>query len=139
MIHEFFVVTETSVYLVTDKKDENGTPIVKKIVLKGQSKIPVGGRLKNGNLVGITKERILLYEGEMRNGRWQRPEEVNTAFWGGGTSQIIALFLKKEEAMKCFNSENLEAWDRRWKKQTEETLKSIGNNHPVFVLSEEIK
>jgi len=138
IVHEFFAVTETSVYVISDKKDESGVPTVEKIALRGKSKIPVWGRLRNGSLVGITKERILLYEGNRRDGRWQRPDEVNTVFWGGGTSQIIALFLKKEEAIACSNSENLEAWDSRWEKKTNETLKSIGDNHPVFVLSREL-
>ena len=135
IIHEFFAITETSVYIITDKKDENGIPTVEKIALRGKSKIPVGGKLRNGSLVGITKERILLYyESYPGHGkRLQRPEDANE--WGGGTSQIIALFLNKEEAMNCSNSQDLKAWDPRWEKQTKKVLNSIGDNHPVFVLS----
>jgi hypothetical protein len=134
IIHEFFAVTKTSVYIVNDKKDENGIPTVEKIALREKSKIPVGGRLRNGNLVGIMKERIVLYYENCpgRGERLQRPEDANE--WGGGTSPIIALFLNKEEAMNCSNSADLKAWDPRWEKQTKEILNSIGDNHPVFVL-----
>jgi hypothetical protein len=134
-VHEFFAVTETSVYRVADEKDANGIPIVEKIVLREKSKIPVGGRLRNGNLVGIMKERIVLYFRDHRpdGNEVLRPEEANE--WGGGTSPIIALFLNKEEAMNCSNSVDLKPWDQRWKKQTRETLTAIGDNHPVFMLS----
>jgi hypothetical protein len=135
IIHEFFAVTKTSVYIVNDNKDESGIPTVEKIILREKSKVPVGGRLRNGKLVGITEERILLYYENYpgRGKRLQRPEDANE--WGGGTSQIIALFFNKEEAMKCSDSPDLKAWDPRWEKQTKEVLNSIGDNHPVFVLS----
>lgn len=139
---EFFAVTTTSVYRVSDEKDEDGIPIVEKIALKGQSKILVGGRLKNGYLVGISRDRICLYQDEEMspyasiNKEHPRPlEEVNTFFWGGTTSPIIALFFKKDEALKCLNSPDLKYCDPRWKEQTKEVLATIGNNHPVFILS----
>jgi len=126
----------TSVYLVSGERDEKGYPIVEKIALKGESKVPVGGRLKNGYLVGITRDGILLYdEDHPRPDKPQDPKEVNIAFWGGHTSPIVALFLNKEEAIECLNSSGLQNCDSRWRKQTEETLKAIGENHPVFILS----
>ena len=138
---EFFAVTTTSVYKVTDQIDDKGFPIVEKIALKGESSVPVGARLQNGDLVGISKDRICLYSDEDDNTyptkRTQRrsAEEVNTRFWGGGTSPIIALFFNEDEALKCLNTPDLEICDVRWRKQTEEVLATIGNNHPVFVLS----
>ncbi len=133
---EFYAVTKTSVYSVTDKRDENGWPIVEKIALRKESFIPIGGRLENGRLVGVTSIGILLYdEDHPRPGRRQLPEMVNIAFYGGKTSPIIALFLEKDEAMACSNSENLEISDLRWRGQTEEVLNMIGNDHEVFVIS----
>ena len=135
---KFFAVTMTSVYLVSDDKDENNYPIVEKIALRGQSRVPVGERLKGGNLVGVTSEGIILYyeEHPSHPGEpYQDPGEVNIRFWGGHTSPIIALFLDKDEAMSCFNENNLRAGDSRWRKQTQEVLDSIGKNHPIFVVS----
>ncbi len=135
---KFFAVTTTSVYSVTDERDDQGYPIVQKIAIKKgkNSKIPIGGRLKNGRLVGIQADGIVLYdEDHPRSGRLQKPKEVNTAFWGGGTSAIIALFLKEDKARVCLDSKNLKRCDPRWKVQTKEVLSLIKDDHPVFVFS----
>lgn len=139
IIHEFFAVTKTSAYRVSDEKGENNWPIVEKIALRGESKTPVGGRLRNGCFVGIMGGKlsgISLYDQDYpRRGSVQPPEMVNTAFFGGGTSRLVALFLEKEAAIKCSDSENLQPLDPRWRKQTNEVLSAIGSNHPVFIIS----
>ncbi|HDZ54643.1 MAG TPA: hypothetical protein ENI19_03185 [Candidatus Nealsonbacteria bacterium] len=135
---EFFAVTTTSVYLVKDEKDEEGIPIIEKIVLRGESKISVGQRLKNGRYVGITPCGIILYDEDHPRGierSPQKPEEVNIAFYGGKTTPIIALFLSKDKATTCLDSEDLEPSDSRWENETREVLNSIGNNHPVLIIS----
>ncbi|MFH1093901.1 MAG: hypothetical protein V1739_07090 [Candidatus Omnitrophota bacterium] len=134
-VHEFFAVTITSVYRVSDQKDKD-VPIIEKIALRGESKIPIGGRLKNGSLVGLARTGIELYdEDHPKLGRRQRPEEVNTGFIGGHTSPIVGLFFKKEEALTCSVSENLQIYDPRWQKQTQEVLNAIGDNHPIFIIA----
>ena len=131
-IHEFFAVTQTSVYRVTDEDGENGWPIVEKIALMGESEIPIGRRLTDGYNVGIMKKGIVMFSSSKRH---REPELVNVYYWGGKTSSIIALFLKKNKAMECFNSENTTVCDPRWKNETLETLGKIGNDHSVFILS----
>lgn len=139
MLHEFFAVTQTSVYRVSDEKGENNWPIVEKIALKGESKLPVGGRLRNGCLVGIMGGKlsgIILYDQDHpRPGSIQPPEMVNTNFYGGGTSRLVALFLEKETAIECLDSENPQPLDPRWQRQTKEVLNAISNSHPVFIVS----
>ncbi len=139
ILHEFFAVTQTSVYRVSDERGENNWPIVEKIALKEESKLPVGGRLQDGYLVGVMGGRlsgIVLYDQDHpRPGSVQPPEMVNTAFYGGGTSRLVALFLEKEAAIKCHNSENPQPLDPRWRKQTNEVLSAIGDSHPVFIVS----
>ncbi len=135
---KFFAVTTTSVYSVTDKKDDQGYPIVQKTAIKKgkNSKISIGGRLKNGCLVGIQADGIILYNEEHpRPGCRQKPEEVNISFWGGGTSPVIALFLKEDEARACLDSKDLKRCDPRWEVQTKEVLSLIKDDHPVFVIS----
>jgi len=133
---EIFAVTKTSVYSVSDKKDELGIPIIRKISLRGKSKVAVGARLGGGYLVGITRECIMLYnEDHPKPNSIQPPEIVNTAFHGGRTSPIVALFFDRKQAMGCFASENLQECDPRWRNQTEEVLKDIGDNHNMFIVS----
>lgn len=131
-IHEFFAVTQTSVYVIKDKK-ENGCPIVEKIAIRGKSAIPVGGRLNNGSSVGILLRAGIILFNPSKTAR--EPESVNISRWGGHTSPIIALFLDKNKAINCLNTKNTTTCDQRWKKETLETLEKIGNDHPVFVLS----
>ena len=138
-ISEFFAVTMTSVYHVTDRKDEDNIPIVEKIALKGESSIPIGSRLLGGHLVGITEIGIILYYEDYSPWtgapeRTQRAMQVNTRMWGGKTSPIVSLFLDKKEALSCLESESLEEFDSRWKKQTEEVLEVIGKDHPTFIV-----
>lgn len=137
-LDEFFALTlnsltrGVSVWRVSSKKERN-IPIVEKIAIIGQSPIPVGGKLSGGSFAGVMKSCILLYN--TPNQKRQRPEEVNSAYWGGNTSPIAALFIKKDDAMVCLHSKGLKHCDPRWRKETEETLSKIGDNHPVFVLS----
>lgn len=133
MIHEFFTVTQTSVYKVTDEKDEKSCPLVEKMALKGESAIPIGGRLKGGYHVGIMfKAGIVLFPSSES---YREPELVNIQSHGSKTSSIIALFLSKDEAVACLNSKNLQSCDARWKEETLETLNEIGGIHPVFIPS----
>lgn len=133
---EFFAVTETSVYRVSSLTDSRNTPIVEKIALVGESDVPVGGRLKGGNLIGIMKIGIILYiEDHPRPGRPQRPEDVNTGYWGGHTSPIVALCLRQDDAMICLHSKDIKNCDPGWRRETEEVLEHIGDDHPVFILS----
>ena len=132
MIHEFFAVTRTSVYRVTDEEGENGWPIVEKIALRGESEIPIGKRLTEGYNVGIMKKGIVMFSSSRKH---REPELINVYHWGGKTSSIIALFLKENRAMECFNSKNTTVCDPRWKNETLETLDKIGNDHSVFIPS----
>ena len=47
-------------------------------------------------------------------------------------SPLVALFLDENEARRCLMMENTEILDGRWRKQTLEVLRSIGDDHPVF-------
>ncbi|MCK5212140.1 hypothetical protein KAJ89_05550 [Candidatus Parcubacteria bacterium] len=135
---EFFAVTTTSLYRVSDERDkESSFPIVEKIAIKPGKKsgVSVGTRLKNGHLIGVTPKGIILYdEDHPRSGQRQKPEMVNTAFWGGHTSPIVALFIDKNEAIACLNAKNtIDPSD--WVRKTDETLKAISNSNSIFVLS----
>ncbi len=132
---EFFAVTETSVYSVRDERDEDGVPIVEKIALRGESKVAVGQKLKGGRYVGVTPEGIIFYDQDHPKNPPQKPEYVNIAFYGGHTSPIVALFLNKEEAMRCYDSEDRQPSDPRWQDKTKEVLDTIGEDNLTFIIS----
>ena len=101
MIHEFLAVTMTSVYHVKDGIDEKGNqyggPTAQKIALRGESKVPVGGHLKNGTMLAICDQLIMyIPEGGGITSFERKIELVNTRYWGGNSSQIVALFLVDE-------------------------------------------
>jgi hypothetical protein len=134
MRNEFFAVTKTSVYHAAHE-ERNVFPRVEKIALKGESVFPVGYMLSGGTMLAICKDLIMYVPegGGLMNTTFERRiEYVNTYFWGDKTSSIIALFKTKEEAIRCFNKDNLIPCDPRWLKETREVLGEIGENHPRF-------
>ena len=137
-LKEFFAVTTTSVYHIQD--NVGGYPEVKKIALKGESKIGLGATLKHGTMVSVG-EQIIVFIPEGHG--WMSPMtsfetelgKVNTQWWGGGTSRVVALFLKKADAMQCHDSSNLQPRDPRWRENTLKTLRAIGKDNPHFAIT----
>ncbi|MBN2198192.1 hypothetical protein JW698_03355 [Candidatus Wolfebacteria bacterium] len=114
----------------------NAYPLIIKIELTGESSVKAGGILKNGRFVGVMKDGICLFDVSHRTER--RPDEVNTIFWGGKTTPLTALFLNRERALDCFKTLNRENWDPRWREETEEVIRAIGDNHPIFILGRDL-
>lgn len=131
MIHEFYAVTETSVYLVKDEM-EDGAPIVEKIALNKRSAVEVGGRLKSGSKVGITKQIFLYFPEE--DGEIMDPDEVKFYDWGGNTSSLRALFTDRHMALSCHEEPDKKKLDPRWREETMAVLEAVGPDHPTFKL-----
>lgn len=143
MIHEFFVVTINSVYHATDTLDTDGRPTVIKIDGRDQTKRVNGTRLTGGELVGILRSGLMLYQEELSHHgrRKQRPELVMNAYWGDRTSAIVALFLTRQAAQTCWRTVAPAAIDQRlaleWQMQTRVVLNNIGDEHPAFVIAKD--
>lgn len=139
MLHEFFAVTFTSVYRVTDAYQEDGlTPIVEKIALRGGSEISVGEKLVRSTLprhhvVYLSSEGITIFDASANASGCM--EAATTRHQGGRTSPIVGLFLDQNEAMKCFALGSRINLDPRWQPQTEAVMTKIGSEHPVFRFS----
>ncbi|MBM2820662.1 MAG: hypothetical protein HW405_422 [Candidatus Berkelbacteria bacterium] len=135
-IHQFFAVTRSkSLYRVTDEIDpETQIPLVEKLLLLGESRVIPGGRLKNGNLVGITNCILMFFTDKHNHTAWS----VSANYLGGHSSPIIALFLEGTKARECLESEALEPWDTRWQTESAAVLRAIGREHPVFRPEESI-
>ena len=122
MLKKFYAVTQTSIYEVLDTKDG---PLATKITIRGYSAIAVGGYLKHGNMLSVG-HNLIMYptEGRAELTRW--------GDWGGHSSPIVALTLKKSDAEKCFKSGSTKICDPDWIEHTKAVLKAIGNDHPKF-------
>jgi len=139
-LHEFFAVTETSVYRVRDMLDNGGTPFVEKVSQRSPSRVDVGDRLKNGSLVAVTKRGLFLYHDDLpcRGRALNRParlEELGALLIGDHTSPVVGLFLDQREALDCLNWGPGALNERRWEKCTKAVIEAIGDDHPVFTIS----
>ncbi len=142
---KFFAVTlgrnGASIFEVRSERDERGNPLVTKIGLRGESSIPVGGRLvphgADATHIGISRAPGLLLYCAPRSDRpaspVPKPQVPGFARAGG----IVALFLTETEARACLNDTLLKEEDPRWEKATRQTLRAIGCHHPVFVVPDE--
>jgi|GEM_PF-1091355 len=140
-LSEFFAVTVNGgLYHAKNERNEQGFPYLKKIGCRDANELneknQLGTKMENGRYLGISGLRLTLYNSHKTDseGRPQGPDSVNMIHWGGGTSPISALFLKRYDAKKCLESKNHRQWDIRWEKETSETLKAIGSNHPLFII-----
>lgn len=134
MVHRFYAVTLTSIYRVNDRRNKDDpSPVAKKIALKGESEISVGEELQNGSMIAITTQlQAYIPEGGGMASFQRKIEMVNTRWWGGHSSDIVALFTTKKKAVDCFAQSDLEACDTRWIEDTKKVVKKIGENHPSF-------
>lgn len=105
-----------------------------------QKSISIGNQIDNGSMIAIG-QFLLLFTPEkyglahQLTGVEREAAEVNTFYWGGGTSRVVALFLKEGDALKCLESENLQFSDSRWHQETIETLRAVGTEHPYCSIS----
>ena len=132
-LKEFFAVTSTSVYHVKGFTSAGVTAT--KIALRDQSRVSVGGKL-TGPMMAIRSQLIAyIPEGGGITSYQRKIELVNTSWWTGNSSPIVALFKDKKSAMACNAQENLSPCDYRWLKETIGVLQLIGEDHPVFYIS----
>ncbi len=143
-LREFFAVTITSVYHVACTIDGDGIPrgepTVEKIALHGESSVLPGERLRGGRFLGVRRDGLRMYNDHYAGERGdpEPSEHINTLYHGGGTTPIVALFLKHNEAMICLAEIMLNGaceLDSRWERQTLAVLLSIDERHPVFIVS----
>jgi hypothetical protein len=124
----------TSVYLA--KIMGKGVPLLIKIACHDKtSGVGIGESISNGTMISVGKQLILFVpegSGLISPTSTEQREiaQVNTGYWGGCTSEVVALFDNREKAMQCSSSENLQPCDPRWKEDTIAILRAIGEDHP---------
>ena len=137
MLDHFFAVTTTSIYEIVAKGIHDGLPSIQKIAVDGPSDISLGQELQKGTMVIIGKIIIsCVPEGNGITSFEHRTELINTRYWVGNTSHIVALFETAEEARECFKHKYRQIADKRWQDNTKTVINKIGPNHPVFYICE---
>lgn len=138
MLKRFFAVTVSgSLYEISDKTNERNWPTVRKVSGPTNPNMQTGTCLRNGKLVGISDLGICLFDPTPREGR--NFELMNTSYWGGSTSGIVALFLERSSAEACITSSERTLLSEKYMDCTRSTLQNIGNDHPVFVIGNSVK
>ncbi len=140
-LDRFYAVTRgplsRSIYLA--EATANG-PVVTKIFLEGDDSPRVGTKLGNGTMLSIGRQ-LWMYIPEGHSpvsssaSLVRELGEVNTHYWGGHTSAVVALFKTEEEAVQCVKKAGLWMPDPAWMKETLEVLDLIGTDHPVFTIT----
>ena len=126
----FFAVTKTSLYKV--EIIAQIFPTLTKLAGREKSDVRVGEVINDGTMLAIARKLILYSPDETDNPSEHRIEYVNPRFWGGRTSDIVALFFEKSDAEECFKSEYRGVCDIHFFKETKKVLDAIGDDHPVF-------
>ena len=114
---------------------EPGTPYLVKIACNGDSAVGVGKRIDNGTMISVGNQLWLFVpEGSgptAPTSTFQREISlVSNCYWGGQTSCVVALFMNGKDAMACYRESNHVWCDPRWKNNSIEVLRAIGENHP---------
>lgn len=139
-VSRFWAVTMSgSLYEIDEERNEKRFPRVEKIDQRNPqqegSEVHVGDRLANGTHVGITGMGIVLFYPRGRN---QTASEINTAYWGGSTSQVVGLFLGQDQARACLAAGSTENWDEQWAEHTKAVVTAIAAGHDVFRLDDTV-
>lgn len=137
----FFAVTMTSVYRVVLCGTKKSPYMVKIAYRGGESSVKIRERIDNGAMVSIGKRLIMFFpDGHSflsSQTSYERDiAKVNTQWWRGGTSNIVALFSKKRDAFECNVAKNLVFCDPRWKDNTIAVLRAIGDEHPYCSITD---
>ena len=139
----FFAVTRTSVYRAVIDGEEN-VPYLEKIAKRigDASKVPVGNKIDNGTMLSVGKQLWLFVpEGSgfiSPTSTIQREiASVNTNYWGGHTSSVVALCLKEKDARICLEKEYFGRQSQRFAKHTITVLRAIGENHPFCSITDD--
>lgn len=141
-IQTFYVVTQSthaaSLYVVTNSGGDYGQPVAVKIGIKGQSNAGVGNRL-TGKMIGIGRHLLPFSMGEGGVDGVESIERLlvetgRGSWWWGGSSPVIALFMRQEDAKRCLEAPGLVPCDPRWIEETQQVLQAIGSNHPAFAV-----
>lgn len=137
-LRTFYAVTvnDKSKSLYEVSVSEMGSATLKKLDGSDNATIPIGTVLDTGPMLSVGKQLIIFVPEGGGGTSYQREiAMVNTGYWGRNTSPVAALFLVKEEAERCFESEELSFAAPLWKENTVATLRAIGNEHPQFSIS----
>jgi len=128
-----YVVANNSLWLLFCPEQFGSQFTLQKIRIKKDTSSPieVGTKLIGGNRLAITPAGLVVYESERR----LPLSELPSAKFYGKTGWVVGLFLNNIEAHNCLDSPGIELCDPRWRRQTNQVLRVIGNDHPSIIPS----
>lgn len=135
----FYAVTFSSVLKVVIF-GEKSVPWMEKIALRRENQFNIGHKICDGTMISISRE-LTMFLPVGRNHISLKPTVereilyVSPAHWGAREEGIVALFLNKRAALKCFRYANSKPCDSNWRAETMEVLRAIGTKHPYCSIS----
>ena len=140
-LREFFVVTKSSVYRVSNERNEAGGPTIQKI-----DDNSVDGTVKVGGLLPAGENETVIITRSKSDFRRNRlhvchpdvalPKNRIYLDISTRTSPIVGLFLNREDALKCSEVEGKGVYDSRWEEDTLTAELVIGHYFEEFYLLE---
>jgi hypothetical protein len=104
--------------------------------------VPVGGTIRGGFYVGITKSGFVKYNVKSHQRAHLVPdtlrprvEDLPKRRRRSKVHALTALFLNRNDADVCLEVKDREPWDSRWHTETVAVLRKIGHFHPLVSLS----
>lgn len=138
-LREFFALCDDGIVHISTHMRSGSVPIVRYIYDKNGNPISSGRELQGGSSVAITSLWIGLYFPEATSAHHitilGTPEESPERDFGTKTGKCLALFLKLEEALGELAKPADEVSEFERGEFTLETLKAIGQHHPIFVVA----
>lgn len=134
--HTLWAVTPTSLFQVfAGGGRESVYPAVRLVALRPGHEFHVreGKWLPGGPCIEIGLEGITPFT--PRDGK--RPVRTNAKIVGGSTPPLVGLFIRKGDAMRCFESGDEDSTN--WISFTAEAVRAIRNHHHVFHVSDELR
>ncbi|MDD5318544.1 MAG: hypothetical protein PHF79_01840 [Candidatus Pacebacteria bacterium] len=145
----FYVLDQKgALYSVSSERHFQSVPKVDLLKKMGEKIIPHTRYLRQGSMVAVTSKYVGLYNPRRTSeivGRLSPhlPEDTDPHDIGETTAPILGLFLSILSALRAVRSfegySRAEGWVEmfchEWRDKTIETLRAIGENHPVFVVA----
>ena len=134
-------LTEDGVWKVSVERHSQSIPIVSLGVLNPRrSFFKKETRLTGGSRVAITANKVTLYYPPFMSSLGKlleipTLEESGVNSHGQSTGQVFACFLSEQKAVQANAAIGNGDYDGRYENDTIATLKEIGPNHPVFIIS----
>ncbi len=139
---QFFARTNNAVWLISTDRNHGNIPTIRVIIKHDDGSYPPPDHIcRGGTAIALMNGYVGLYfqhpvMNKLKNtAKLILPEDVNDDEFGDNVGPVRALYPTKSEAMIAFNGSETANSDFECEEMTKKVLRSIGPNHPVFIVS----